>query len=101
MHKKKSPQTGIDCLIQVLQALAECDCSNVVEGCITLNQGHHEVTIKTEVCPHDVFLSVQPIGTPVCVGNVDMVGYTLLPDGFVLFADIKSNVAEVCYVVEG
>lgn len=100
MATKKS-MTGIDCLIHVLQSLANCNCANVTEGCITLNQGTHEITVKTDIVPSIVFLSVRPIGTPVCVGNIDMVGYSLLPDGFVLYADIKSNVAEVCYFVEG
>ncbi len=98
MAKKK--HTGIECLIQVLEALADCECDHVVEGAITLNQGHHEVTVKTNCPPHQVFLSVKPVGTPVCVGDVDMVGYLLIPDGFVLYADIKSNIAEVFYVVE-
>jgi len=96
----KKPMTGIDCLIQVLETLSDCSCGDVVEGCITLNQGHHEVTVTTNIAPATVFLSVRPVGTPVCVGNIDMVGYSMLPNGFVLYADIKSNVAEVCYFVE-
>jgi hypothetical protein len=91
---------GIKCLIQVLESLGDCDCDDVVEGCITLNQGTHEVVVKTEVSPSEVFLSVRSIGTPVCNGDVDMVGYSVLPDGFILYADIKSTGAEVCYFVE-
>jgi hypothetical protein len=92
---------GIECLIHVLKTLSACSCNcNSEEGCISLNQGIHQVTVDTKVTPVEVFLSVRPLGTPVCVGAVDMVGYTLLPTGFTLYADIKSNSAEVCYFVE-
>jgi len=93
------------CLVSAFEAFLECatdhKCDNAVDGCITLNQGHHEITVVTEISPEQVYLSVSPIGAPVCNGDIDMVGYSLLPDGFVLYADIKSNSAEVCYIIEG
>jgi hypothetical protein len=102
-HEKCS--SNVKCLIQVLEALVgDSDCQSnhhEVEGCITLNQGHHEITVTTDECPERVFLSVLPISTPVCVGDIDMVGYSLTPEGFILYADIKSAVAEVCYIVQG
>jgi hypothetical protein len=91
------------CLVSAFEALINCagtcDCNNI-DGCITLNQGNHEITVATDSAPTAVFLSVSPIGTPVCSGNIDMVGYSLLPTGFVLYANIMSNSAEVCYIVE-
>lgn len=95
--------SNVRCLIQVLEALAaeeHCSCHEV-EGCISLNQGRHEITVTTDVVPARVFLSVLPIGTQVCIGDVDMVGYSLTANGFILYADIKSAVAEVCYIVQG
>lgn len=98
MPKKK--MSGVDCLIQVLDALTDCECGNVVEGSITLNQGHHEVTVDTEVAPVEVYLSIDSGNSAVCNGDVDVAGYRLLPNGFVLYADIKSNSAVVNYIVE-
>ncbi len=106
MHRKHRchHKKNVDCFIQFLKLL--CDCNDhehdhdFVEGFITLNQGHHEITVNTEIVPSEVFLSIRPVGIPVCVADIDMVGYTLLPDGFVLYADIKSNVAEICYFVQ-
>lgn len=101
MSKKKKHNSNIRCLIQVLEALCDdvCPCEkHSIEGCITLNQGNHEITIACDTIPERVFLSVTPLGTPVCVGAIDLVGYTLIPDGFVLYAEIKSAAAEVCYV---
>jgi hypothetical protein len=92
--------SGIKCLIQILETLSKCECDSHDEGSISLNQGHHEVAVSTSVVPSVVFLAVSPLGTPVCVGDIDMVGYSLLPDGFILYADIKSNSAEVCYYVQ-
>ncbi len=99
-HKKNS---NIRCLIQLLDALcceSEDHGHHDVEGCITLNQGKHEITVATDVVAERVFLSVLPVGTPVCVGDIDTVGYVLVPEGFILYADIKSAVAEVCYIVQ-
>lgn len=70
-----------------------------IDGSITLNQGNHEVAIKTECAPKNVFLSVCAGGVPVCSGSIDMVGYNILPDGFILYANVQSNVVEVKYIV--
>ena len=103
-HEKHHKCSDVKCLIRILESLIQnddCCKHHEVEGCITLNQGHHEITVTTDVCPECVFLSVQPVGTPVCIGDIDMVGYSLVPEGFILYADIKSSVAEVCYIVQG
>lgn len=93
-----------DCLIEALRSFlncsSHCTCTCEPDGCITLNQGTHEVTIKTNSVPQEVFASIVAVGTPVCGGGINMVGTQLLPDGFILYANIVSNSAEVCYIVQ-
>jgi hypothetical protein len=97
----KKCASGIDTLLQSMSAFANCMCGVIEEGEIVLNQGHHEITISTSIVPQSVCLSVVSCSDPVCVGDVDMVGYKMLPDGFVLYADISSAAAAVNYFVEG
>lgn len=96
---KKCAQ-GLDILLQSLGTFANCMTAVTEEGEIVLNQGHHEITIYTEICPEKIRLSVMSCFDPVCVGNVDMVGYKILPDGFILYADISSGAAAINYLVE-
>jgi hypothetical protein len=95
----------IGCLLNVLSALAVCDCCNgsdSARGCMVLANGHHEVTVRTLDKPKKVYLTTNSdsANTPVCQGAIDMVGCTLTDDGFVLYADIRSNTAQVCWAVE-
>lgn len=93
--------SGIDSLLQSMCAFASCMCGVTEEGEIVLNQGHHEITICIGIVPNNVSLSITSCADPVCIGDVDMVGYKLLPDGFVLYADISSAAAAISYFVEG
>ena len=91
------------CFLHMLNSLsASCHCGPNEAGEISLAYGHHEVTVTTKNKPKNVLLSTNNAvcDTPVCQGDINMVGYTLLPDGFVLYADIKSNTSVVSWVVE-
>ena len=76
-----------------------------VRGFISLANGRHEVQIQTDPLngkPYKVYIWVsEPTpGVCVCLGDVNLVGSTIVPDGFVLYADIKSNVADVYWLIE-
>jgi len=85
------------CIIRIIKAF--CQCFETTDGQITLNQGRHEIVIETEVEPKEVFLSVSGNCDPVCVGDINMIGYALIGSGFILYADITSNTAEISYIV--
>jgi hypothetical protein len=90
---------AFNALCQAFETMcADCSCNET--GQIILNQGNHEVVITTGVPPVTVYLSVQPDGTPVCIGSIDMVGYSLNAAGFTLYADIESNSAVVSYIIK-
>lgn len=60
---------------------------------IFLAAGDHELVIETNYVPTKVwFTFTEQEGIPVCGGNVDKVGITMLPKGFVLTAQIHSDV---------
>lgn len=74
-------------------------------GNISLASGKHEIQIQTdpsEGSPTKVYtwISEPTPGVCVCLGDVNLAGTTSLPDGFVLYADIKSNTATVNWLVE-
>lgn len=60
------------------------------KGRLCLAHGRHEVKISLNHEPHEVFVALKSGNCQVCQGDVDLVGTKLLPDGFVLYADIKS-----------
>jgi hypothetical protein len=77
----------------------ECNCGEEImegrtsSGDILLGFGLHEITISLNGKPCTVFLSVQDPANSctVCHGGVNKLGFTILDDGFVLYADIQSN----------
>jgi len=84
----------------------ECNCESEKEenmsgktnsGEILLGFGLHEITISLNGKPCMVFLSVQDPADSmvVCHGGVNKIGFTILDDGFVLYADIQSNTSLV------
>jgi hypothetical protein len=67
---------------------------NSNNGEIILGFGLHEIVIKTEGGqPAKVALAIKdPCDQmPVCYGDVNRIGVTLTGDGFVLYADIRTN----------
>jgi hypothetical protein len=74
-------------------------------GRISLANGVHEIQIQTDPAngqPTKVYTWVsEPYpGVCVCLGDVNLAGTTIVPYGFVLYADIKSNAAVVDWLVE-
>jgi hypothetical protein len=73
-----------------------------VEGSITLGPGEQTIEITTKYPnPDAVFLSAEEPEDEIatCVGDVNWVACRVLENGFVLFADIKSNSCVVNYTV--
>lgn len=66
------------------------------EGKIFLPYGIHVHKITTKSKPESVwFGEVNTTGIPVCQGSVNLYGFTLVDDGFILYADISSDTAEL------
>ncbi len=62
-------------------------------GDIVLGFGQHEINIDMDGKPCRVTLSLkEPCNsTPVCHGDVNKIGFTIRDDGFILYADIRTN----------
>ena len=62
-------------------------------GDIVLGFGQHEIKIEMDGTPCRVTLSLrEPCHSrPVCHGDVNKIGFTIMDNGFVLYADIKTN----------
>jgi hypothetical protein len=75
----------------------------IVKGSITIGSGFYEteVILDSSIVIHKVYASIEADSPPVCVGNIDMVGIVKKDDhSFVLYTDIKSNIATVYWLVE-
>jgi hypothetical protein len=76
---------------------------SIVKGSITIGSGFYEteVILDPSIVIKKVYASIEAEGPPVCVGNVDMVGIVKKDDhSFILYTDIKSNMATVYWLVE-
>lgn len=74
-----------------------------VRGHIVLANGQHEIFIQTkDPNPERVYLNCEEPdgGMSVCMGDVNLVGSSVTPDGFVLYADIKSDTCIVRWLIE-
>lgn len=94
---------NVECFFKMVEALnhVTCKCNEYCDaGSIVVASGVQQIVIKTTCEPNEVWLKVVSEDMPVCGGDIDMVGYQLLPDGFVLYAVIQSNTAEVFYAVK-
>ncbi len=84
-------------------ALNPLDCSEVIppenEG-ILLPHGDHVITVKLDTRPATVYVSIADDGNPVCGGEVSTAGVSLLDDGFVLYAKIKTDHAVVRWIIK-
>lgn len=73
-----------------------------IRGEIALGYGKHELNIELpEHCQiTKLYLAIESLGMPVCVGALDSVGATVLSDNsFTIYADIKHNHSTVEYAV--
>lgn len=68
------------------------------EGKLFLPAGSHAHKIGTKAAPIQVWFSEVNSGhLPVCNGNVNRYGVTMLDDGFVFYADIVSDTVEIAW----
>lgn len=66
------------------------------EGKIFLPVGSHVHKIHTKSRPVSLWFNESVPGhLPVCQGGINMYGFTLADDGFVLYADVKSDSVEI------
>lgn len=69
---------------------------SVQQGSIILQSGNHVVEVRTRREPVSIALSLtESYGMPVCNGDVDKIGYTILPNGFIIYADIVSDTVQI------
>jgi hypothetical protein len=67
-------------------------------GSLAVGQGKHELEIKTDRAPCEVYLGLGDQSPIACVGNLDFFSYTLLPNGFVINVNISSPAVEIKYL---
>lgn len=60
--------------------------------------GKHEVKFELEYPIVNVLIACPSEELPVCQGDLNWFAVTLLPRGFILHADVKSDFAEVTWV---
>jgi hypothetical protein len=71
------------------------------EGNFTVAQGVHDVTINTSSEPKRVWISLEGSGdVPVCIGDVDKINASILPDGFIVHVEINSTERTIKWYVE-
>ena len=96
---KKLLNTLTDVLSQV-----ECGHDNdhliEEEEGILLAYGEKNITFKTDFKPERVYVSITCDGLAVCVGEKNTIGVTLLEDGFILHASVKTNHALVKWIIK-
>lgn len=82
--------------VRVVTKMKKVAYSEFPNGEFTVSQGTHEVTINTDSEPQRVWISLEESGAlPVCLGNTDKVGVTIVPDGFVAHIEIQSTERKV------
>lgn len=71
-----------------------------IRGEVVLGYGKHELTIQLPECYEitKLYLAIESVGMPVCVGALDSIGATLLNENsFNIYSDIKHNNSKVEY----
>ncbi len=74
----------------------------IIRGSMSLGYGDHQIVIPVEGTPLEVSLSLEEPedANLVCMGNINLGGAKLLPDGFILYASVRSNTCIVRWIVE-
>ena len=71
------------------------------QGSVVLQAGNHGVEVITRKTPVDIWVSLKNSGDmPVCNGDIDKISYRLTKDGFILYADVVSEVIQVEWYAE-
>jgi hypothetical protein len=70
------------------------------QGSVILQAGKNVIEISTRKPPAEVWVSIKNSGgIPVCQGNLDKISYTISDVGFILYAEVISDVLEIQYNV--
>ena len=74
----------------------------VVRGQMSLGYGDHQIVVPVNGKPLAVSLSLEEPDDAnlVCMGNINLGGAKVIPDGFILYARIQSNTCIVRWLVE-
>lgn len=65
-------------------------------GSVLLGPGRFEWKVKTKIKPDIVSVTEIDSGNiPVCHGTINMFGTSIVDDGFILYADVKTSRAEI------
>jgi len=72
------------------------------KGVLHLNKGTHSITVETKREPEKIWVSFkeEDIAIPVCHGDVDRVGVTMTPEGFVVEAEIFTDTRTIEWLAE-
>lgn len=84
-------------LWRYIMGLTGCCCTKSTCGEISLGYGVHEIEIDVDGTPCRVYFSVRDPaeGCCVCHGDVNKIGITIGANGFIIYADIKTNTCSV------
>jgi hypothetical protein len=91
-----------DKLWKAIKSVFCAECCFESTGTIVLGSGRHEILIKTDPpSPSSVFLCAEEPcdSTPACVGDLNWTAACVVPEGFILYADVKTNSCVVRYTV--
>jgi hypothetical protein len=70
------------------------------EGTSVFPTGQHVIQIKTRSEPKQVWLRLVEEGEmAVCQGGLTQMSYTMTPTGFILYADVPTDTAQIDWVV--
>lgn len=68
------------------------------KGRMTLANGWHEVFIPTDCQPLKVMCCCTQRESPCCGGDICMYATCITQDGFILYADVKTNLCEIEWI---
>ena len=88
----------LETLNEILSNIVEMDCDPT--EALLLASGNHEIVVKTGFPPTKVFVSVTDEGVQACGGDLSNAATSLQEDGFILYANIKSDNATVKWIVK-
>jgi hypothetical protein len=69
-------------------------------GGMALSSGWHEIFVPTSCKPASVMLTSTDYDTPCCGGTICLYATCLLPDGFILYADVRTDSCEIEWIIQ-
>src|SRR5262252_479896 len=76
------------------------DLKDFSRGGMALSNGWHEIFVPTDCIPARVTTHCLNNDTPCCGGEITLYATCLLPDGFILYADVRTVSAELEWIIE-